>query len=297
MNEFENELIINEEVYQNGFFPKVPTIGKRGSAFMLTGGCHNDILVSERTTVKEIRKGKYNKLVEISTLPYLKEIRFNSPSKETYYSFDVYVKAVIQVSDPIAFYENRNVDVHAYFKNLFSLDVKKITGRYSILNYIGMDDELTEKLSSYNTFDKSTGFSYQISVVDATPGERAQEYVQKYGKQQLDTELRKKAIDLSHELSKTYEDAIMTEVVEGHLTMSEAIVKIDEYNNSNFDSQIDKINTLRKDDLITDSQARDYVIPVIKRLSEEKQIQQLDKNLTQNHISDFDLNEFYTEDE
>lgn len=297
MNEFENQLIINEDTYQNGFFPKVPTIGKRGSAFILTGGCQNDIMVSERTTVKEIRRGKYNKLVEISTLPYLKEITFNSPSKETYYSFDVYVKAVIQVSEPIVFYENRNIDVDAYFKNLFSLDVKKITGRYSILDYVGMDDELTEKLSSYNTIDKSTGFSYQISVVDATPGEKAQEYVQKYGKQQLDTALMKNAGKLTNELPKTYEEAIKAEVVEGKLTMTEALIKINEHNNTNFDNQLDRINKLRKDDLITDSQARDYVNPALQRLSAEKQIQQSDNNLAQDSKPELDLNDFYTEDE
>ena len=32
-----------------------------------------------------------------------------------------------------------------------------------------MDEELTNKLSSYNTMDESTGFEYRISVVDAEP--------------------------------------------------------------------------------------------------------------------------------
>lgn len=296
MNEFQNKLIVKEEPYQNGLFPKVPKVGKRGSAIILTGGCNNDLIVSEHTTAKEIRQGKYNRLVEVSTLPYLKELRFHSPSKETHYSFDVYVKAVIQVNNPIVFYENRNIDVDAYFNNLFSLDVKKITGRYSILNYAGMDDDLTQRLSSYNTIDESTGFSYRISVVDASPGEKAQEYVQKYGKQQLDAELKKNARMLAASFSKNYEDALMTEVAEGKMSEAEAIMKINEYNNLNFESQVKRLNTLREDGLISDMQARTFVRPVLKGLWTDEKMLQLNDNAQEKETQELNIDQFYTED-
>lgn len=296
MNEFENKLIIKEEAYQNGFFPKVPKVGKRGSAFILTGGTSNDIIVDEHTTTKEIRQGKYNLLVEVSTRPYIKEIRFHSPSKETHYSFDVYVKAVIQVSDPILFYENKNIDVDAYFNNLFSLDVKKITGCYSILNYSGMDDELTQRLSSYNTIDNSIGFSYQISVVDATPGEKAQEYVQKIGKQQLDAELKKNARNLAGSFSKNYEDAIMTEVAEGKISEADAIIKINEYNNLSFEGKVDRLNKLREEGFITDNDARNFVKPVLQGLGMEEQRLQLNGKSEKDDAKEIDLDQFYTED-
>ena len=295
MNEFENKLIVREEAYQNGFFPKVPKSGKRGSAFILTGGCDDDIIVSGHTTAKEIRQGKYTKLVEISTLPYIKEIRFDSPSKETHYSFEVYVKAVIQVNEPIIFYENRNIDVDAYFKNLFSLDVKKITGRYSILNYNGMDDELTQKLSSYNTIDETTGFSYQISVVDATPGEKAQEYVMQFGKQQLDAELKESARKLAASFSKNYEEAIMTEVAEGRMTETEAILKINEYNNQNFEGQVGRLDRLRGEGWITDAEARAYMRPALGKIGIERQ--RSDDNFTQEREKESDMDSFYTEEE
>ncbi len=296
MNEFQNKLIVKEETYQNGLFPKVPKVGKKGSAIILTGGCNNDIIVSEHTTTKEIRQGKYNQLVEISTLPYLKELRFHSPSRETHYSFDVYVKAVIQVNNPIVFYENRNIDVDAYFNNLFSLDVKKITGRYSILNYGGMDDELTQKLSSYNTIDESTGFRYQISVVDASPGEKAQEYVQKFGKQQLDAELKKNARTLAASFSKNYEDALMTEVAEGKMSEAEAIMKINEYNNLNFEGQVGRLNKLREDGLITDTEARTFVKPALKGFGAGEKMLQMNDNAEEKGSRGLDMDQFYTED-
>lgn len=293
MNEFQNKLIIKEEAYENGFFPKVPRTGKRGSAFILSGGCADDIIVSEYTTSKQIRQGKYTQLIEVSMLPYIKEIRFHAPSKETHYSFDVYVKAVIQVDNPITFYENRNIDVDAYFENLFSLDVKKITRCYSILDYQGMDDDLTTKLSSYNTIDESTGFRYQISAVDATPGTNAQEYVQKYGKQKLDAELKRSARALANSFTDSFEEAIRTEVAEGKLSEVDAILKIKEYKNSDFEEKIKHLDELREKGLLTDKEARNFVAPALEEIGTKTHTGYCEPEESRGNGMD----EFYAEDE
>ena len=47
MNEFENKLIIKEEAYKNGLFPKVPKYDKKYIAVILTGGVNDDILAGE----------------------------------------------------------------------------------------------------------------------------------------------------------------------------------------------------------------------------------------------------------
>ena len=36
MTEFENALILQDQPYQTGFFPKIPNFRKEGSAFILT---------------------------------------------------------------------------------------------------------------------------------------------------------------------------------------------------------------------------------------------------------------------
>ena len=293
MNEFENKLINKEEVYKGGFFPTIPQYDKRGSAFILTGGIGNDIVVDEHTTTREIRQRKYTKLVEISTLPYLREIRFCSPSKESAYSFDVYVKAVIQVHDPILFYQNRNIDVDAYFDNLFSLDVRKITRAYSILAYDGMDEELTQKLSSYNTIDEATGFSYRISVVDATPGEKAQQYVEQYSKQQLDAGLKINARRLTSSYTVNFEDAVMAEVVEGKITEKEAIIQIEKYKTELMESKITNLETMREKGFITDMEAKKLVNPVLEDVGV---IKRLEHSTEQDNQKKGKFERFYTEE-
>lgn len=298
MNEFENKLIIKDSSYQNGFFPVIPNFRKRGSAFILTGGYMDDIIVNEHTTTKQIRQGKYTRLVEITTLPYIKEITFNSSSKEAAYSFDVYVKAVIQVSDPIRFYENKNLDIEAYFDNLLSLDVRKITRRYSILDFDSMDTELTETLAAYNNFDEARGFSYQISAVAATPGKDAEKFVYEHSTQQLKIELKKSARKLSASIAKSYEDAIRTAIVEGNLTEVEGMIKIKEYENSNFDTQVVRLQELREKGILTDTEVKSMVRPALEKLgnkAEQGMVQSQQEESEE--VDDSILDQFYEEEQ
>lgn len=297
MNEFENKLIIKEEPYKNGFFPKIPPYGKKGSAFLLTNGCDDDILVDDHTTVKQIRKGKYTQLVEISTRAYMKEISFQSPSEDTFYSFEVYVKAVIQVDDPLTYYDNKNIDIDAYFDNLFSLDVKKITQEYSILNYAGMDEELTRKLSTYNTTDDAVGIRYQISVVSAEPGKNAQEYVQKSGKQKLDAEMKAKAHSFIDNLSKSFEEAIMTEVIEGKMSEVEAMMKINEYKELAFEKDLSQINKLLEGGHITEKEASDYIKPALQNKAVKSLTAGKREHFEQNDVGLPDMDAFYPSEE
>ena len=237
----------------------MPNYKKHGVAYILADGVNDDIVVDEKTSSKQIRRGKYRRLIEISTNPYLKEIRFKSASEEQSYTFDIYVKAVIQVKDPIVFYNNKNLEVDAYFTNMFTLDVKKITRKYSILEYDGMDVELTNTLSRYNTVDVSTGFEYRISVVDAEPGFEAIEYVKRNDKQNLDAELKHKARELGRDVAVDYENAVRTEVIEGKISEKEAILEINRFKNADYEDRLNKIVDLRERRLISEEDARNMI--------------------------------------
>ena len=57
----------------------------------------------------------------------------------------------------------------------------------------------------------------------------------------------------------------MTEVAEGKLSEAEAIQEIEAYNNSNFEGQYQRLERLKKDGYITDSEARNMVLPILER--------------------------------
>lgn len=292
MNEFKNKLILHDDTYEGGLFARVPNYRKDGSAFILTDGIEDDLLVTEYTTSKDIRHGRYTRQVEISTRPYMTEIRFTANAQEQAYSFDVYVKAVIQVVNPTTFYRNRNIDVDAYFYKLFSIDVKQITRRYSILDYEGLDDELTKKLSAYNNIDADTGFSYQVSVVDAEPSKEALEFVERASKQQLESALQQQAIKLSTTLTNTYAEAVLSEVVEGKLTLQEALLRIEQHDDALFDKRVDKANTLTEKGYINERQAGVFVLSNTKSITKSLTPESEAKALTPAQ-DDSDLDQFF----
>lgn len=297
MNEFYNQLVLSDSEYECGFFPQIPKYGKQGVAYIFTEGVDNDIVVDDKTSSKKIRRGKYRRLIEISTNPYLKEIRFKSSSKERSYTFDIYVKAVIQVKNPITFYHNKNLDVDAYFTNMFMLDVRKITRKYSILKYDGMDEELTNKLSSYNTMDESTGFEYRISVVDAEPGVEAIEYVKRNDKQNLDVEIMKNAKDHIKDVAIKYDDAVRTEVIEGKLSEREAILEINRYRNAEHEERLSKVANLRERRLISEEDAR-KIIKTLQIVDNNENLIESEQNETINTDMQDDnvLDELYEEE-
>lgn len=247
--------ILKDEVYKNGLFPQIPEYNKKGSWILLTEGVADDIIVDSRTTVKQIRQGQYKRLVEISKSPLSYEHEFNSSCKETSYTFTVKVKARVFVNDPIDFYSNvRNVDIKAFFNNQFSLDVNKITRMYSILDYNGIDDDLTRALTSTKVVDDTTGLSYQISAVMTQPNEQAMKIL----KQKDDMEIRQ---NLKHQAGaiaqttkgKSFEDAVWEEVAQGSITDSEAIKRIEDYNRQGFQEKIAALLKLRDEGFITDT--------------------------------------------
>ncbi len=297
MNEFYNELILSDKEYECKLFSQVPNYKKQGVAYILTEGVNDDIRIDEHITTREIRRGKYRRLVEISTSPYLKEIRFRSASKERSYTFDIYVKAVIQVKNPIVFYNNKNLDVDAYFTNLFTLDVKKITRKYSILEYDGMDEELTNKLSSYNTIDESTGFEYRISVVDAEPGSEAIEYVKRNDKQNLDTELMHKARELARNVATDYENAVRTEVIEGKISEKEAILEINRFKSADYEEKLNKIVDLRERRLVSEEDARKMIRKMQAAGNSDNLIEERQSSLADTESQNDDvLDELYGEE-
>lgn len=270
MSEFINSLVMKEEEYNSGLFATVPNYHKKGSAYILTDGVKDNIIVDEYTTTKDIRKGRYKKLVEISTRSYIKELNFSSPSKEATYKFNVYIKAVIQVDDPLLFFENRNIDVDSYFRNLFLQDVKKITRSYSILDFNGMEDELKARLSACNTVDESTGFVYQISVVDAMPDKESEEILRQYSQQQINANLVQNAQNLSAAYKSEYEEAIWTEVAQNKRSQADAIREIEKYNNEKFEQYMNRVEVSREKGFITDKEARKYVAPAFESVGIKK---------------------------
>lgn len=268
MRKYRNELIIEDAEYKNGLFPKIPDVKKQGSVFILTDGSNNDIVVNEHTTVRDIRSGKYKRIVEISKLKHTKEIIIQSPSRESYFLFEIRVKFVVQVINPLIFCENRNLNIDTHFKNLFASEIRKITQQYTILECVEINEELNQRLTIHNDINNEIlGLYYEVLDIDAAPTGDAWDYVEQSGRRVLDSEVKQKTRNLIEKYSKDYEVALMTEVADGKITEAEAIEKIDRYKREKYEESqkvfkdsIETLNSLRENDYLSTQEAREIML-------------------------------------
>lgn len=296
----EQMFILKDELYQNGMFPKIPEHHKRGSWFLLTDGINDDIIVSDNTTVRQIRQGKYKRLVEISQNSFVVEHEFDSSCKETTYTFNVKVKAKVYVSDPIEFYSNnKSIDIRAFFNNQFSLDVGRITRKYSILDYNGIDDELISALTSNQVTDiLNAGLSYQISTVVTQPNEAAKKILKEID----DMNIRKRTTAIASSIAggnknKTYSDAIWEEAAKGNISDTEAIEKIEEYNKKSNEEKLETIKDLLKEGLISETISISQAQSLLPYQQTEKTDFEPFEETSQNDVFYNSIDELYPDEE
>jgi hypothetical protein len=263
--------ILSDEVYNNGLFPQVPKYTKKDSWFVLAGGTGSDIIVDDRTTVKQIRQGRYKRLVEISQKSYSYIHTFNAPCKETSYTFKVTVKANVLIDDPIDFWGNsRNINAQDFFNNQFSLDVRRIARNYSILDYGSIDDDLMDTLPRTKVLDSASGLAYQIQTVETTPNEAALKVLEQKEKVGIENYLKKQEMvgiaDIDAFSSKlamqnsgiSYEEAIWGEVATGKYSRVQAIEKIETYKNQTRQGKLQSMLELRQEGIVTDEDIESY---------------------------------------
>lgn len=237
--------------YKNGLFPKVPNYRKNGSWFLLTEGITDDIIVDEKTTPKEIRHGQYKRLIEVSRNTLAFKHEFDSNCRETSYTFKVTIRANVYVNDPIKFLTNiQNISVRDFLNNQFSLDVKAVTRKYSILNYNGIDEELTRVLTSSVVSDETSGLSYQITTVMTEPNGEAMKILKERDDMSIKHEITTAAGEIAQwNIDKTYSEAVWEAAAKGKITDIEAIQLIEDYKRKDEQEKMERWLKLRDEGL------------------------------------------------
>ena len=255
-------------VYQNGLFPKIPDYHKKDSWFVLTEGTGDDIVVDSRTTTREIRKGQYKRLVEISKNTFTFQHTFDSSCLEATYTFKVTVKSNVYVNDPVKFNANvRSINIQGFLENQLSYDVKMITQKYSILDYNGIDQELKTVLPAASVYNDAFGLSYQIITIMTEPNEEAKKLLKKHDDMALRQRMTNVAGNIAvSNMGKTFEELTWEAAARGEITDIEAKRRIeedmlnkiqfrDDYTRKNAQADLDMLLQLQGNNLIGDADA------------------------------------------
>ena len=267
--------ILKDEEYTSTLFPQVPMHNKKTEWVLLTNGLSDDIVVDNYTTIRQIRRGEYKRVVEISKLSLLYEHSFDSLSKEPSLAFTIKFKAKVSVNNPIGFYNNvcnvknhvfadnsmdsnkkvRNIDIKLFFNNDILPIVNKITRKYSVFDFNDIENEITNALNADKIVSDTMGLSYEITGVIVQPNEQAMALLREKDTMTIRQSIKEQAHDIAKSIKgKSFEEAVWDEAAQGIITEIEAVKRIEEYNNQKFQEKIDVLLKLRDEGLITDNE-------------------------------------------
>ncbi|MBE7722295.1 MAG: hypothetical protein E7243_22665 [Lacrimispora celerecrescens] len=106
--------ILKEEAFKRSFFSKIPIPGPKKAVLLLSGaGGAEPLLIENGTQVRlaDIRRGKYDQLVEIDLHPYNISFKEEVYSKDNISKFTVTVTATANVKEPDIVYQEQVHDV------------------------------------------------------------------------------------------------------------------------------------------------------------------------------------------
>jgi len=240
-------LVVNETSYVGGLFPKIPE--RMGGQDTLLVSAEGIVLkVDNFTTTKDIRKGNYNKVVRVSTLPFSLEIKTKAMSSNKPYEFDVKVGVECRIKDSVSYYTNRTTyNIEESITTTLSRIVKPIAKKFKLTDNEMIDEELFIALSDndkqYSL--ESLGIVYKVHSADAEPDSKAEKYVKEMTDSELRVHIERHKVSEAEKLTaRDIETAVMTKVASGQLDMQAAIEQLTAIKRKEGHSQLDDIERL-----------------------------------------------------
>lgn len=243
-----SRFIISSSEFKNGFFPKIPKETKGKAVLLSSEKTGNLIRVTSKVTPREVSIGKYDEKIILDMTEKTMELNFTIPSRELAYSFDVKLNVAVSIIDPLEFYE-RNIDnIEGNIQNELKSVIKNSVKKYSVLKYDGIDDFVIDELKN-NNFNIQF-ISIRFINADCKPNESAAGYIKRIRDDETEkiiemnrhknqTEIEGSKIKNAKELVNTeIKEAIMLQVVEGKISMEDALIKYENYKQEDGDRKI-----------------------------------------------------------
>lgn len=267
------ELIVSEMAYNGGMFPKIP--GRvSGQDTLLVNSQGIARKVDDKLTTKDIRLGKYNKIVRISTVPNSLDILLKAVSKNKPYEFAITIGVEYHVKDSVVFYMNSELhDVSNSIGTALSRIINPIAKQYELTDDC-IDDALLSKLSEHEYSLAALGIIYFVRSADAEPSENATIFIKQMSDATLNVRVEQhKAVEAGKLTARNMESAIMTKVASGEMDMKTALETLSNSNRTDGLNKIEDIErligfvqNLLKNNLITDFEASQHINVLLKNL-------------------------------
>lgn len=267
------ELIVSEMAYNGGLFPKIPD-RVSGQDTLLVNSQGIARKVDDKLTTKDIRLGKYNKIVRVSTVPNSLDILLKAVSKNKPYEFAITIGVEYHVKDSVIFYMNKELhDVSNSISTALTRIINPIAKQYELTDDC-IDDALLNKLSGGEYSLDALGITYSVLSADAEPAENATTFIKQMSDATLNVRVEQhKAVEAEKLTTRNMESAIMTKVASGEMDMKTALETLSNSNRTDglnkiedIERLIEFVQNLLKNNLITDFEASQHINVLLKNL-------------------------------
>lgn len=266
-------LITNEFEYKCGQFPKFPEMID-GQDTLLINEKGGVCLVNDHLTIKDIRKGKYNRVVRISTLPRSCDISFTSISKDKPYEFDITIGVKYYAENSVTYYTNKeSIDISDCIKNMLSRIIIPIAKQYELTDD-SIDEAILNELSGNEYKLESLGIIYSVISANVKPASNAIGFLKQISDAKINVRIEKNKIEEANKLTEcNMELAIMSKVVSGEMDTQTAIEAIRNSNRKegfnkleDIERVISFIRNLQENNLISDDIVEQNINKLLIRL-------------------------------
>ncbi|MBQ3604307.1 MAG: hypothetical protein IJA02_10735 [Clostridia bacterium] len=257
--------IISESPYTTGFFVKLP-VPSNGEAILLSG--ENGILEinsQNRNSIPigQIRNGKYSKQIRVDISAHNIEFSFEAFSANMVNKFKFAVIASCLVNNPIEIYKLKIGDMCSFVSSSIENTIKDMALLYN-------PDELASLLSDLES--KQTALTSELigaKVSNIKVSIENDELYRGHLKKKIsidnEAELKRLELEAAADLSNTTisdTTAILTDVVSGKKSISEAYGELKQIRSNDFEEKIKQFNNLSNlfkklvdDGMLTEEQA------------------------------------------
>jgi len=267
-------LITNEAEYRGGFFPKIPP-RVPGQDTLLINADGIPQLVTDYTTVRDIRRGNFNNVVRVSTSQFSVDIFLNEVSENAPFKFDIKIGVECKVYNSVAYYMSHKAyiledSISRALSRIVSPEARRFQLTDNSVSY-----EIMKTLQSKGIITiEALGVQFFVDALDVNPDAEAEGFVKDMSVTTLKSRAQQHSIKEGAQFATmSMEGAIMQQVAESKITMEDAIIKLRQsnrgegYNNlEDMERVIAFVRKLQTDNIIADSEAEQRISELLRGL-------------------------------
>ena len=242
--------IKREETYQNGFLPIIPIPAPKCAIILIAKKAGSSMMViTDQSKIRksDIKKGKYDYLVEIDTHQYNIQVEFKATSNDQISDFTISFSGIAAVTEPDIVYREQIRDVAQHIEDGILAEIQSMAANCRISERDLLKEDIENRFGAQVYIDSGISVS-NISILIKSD-EQYEKLMAEKRRIRYQRELDKEKSEAANEAKQQFGDpgtASFKEYIDGNISVSEAKERWLEEQENNFNMRIHQAREIIK---------------------------------------------------